>query len=273
MIEVTARLFFRSAVTQLGVAPLTSMFLFSEKNRATYDDFRPNVHDSDGLAVRRRDGDILWRPLNNPPRLASSYFGEENPQAFGLHQRKRSFDDYQDAEAHYELRPSVDVEPIGDWGKGMVRLVEIPTRYETNDNIVAFWVPEGQISAGDAREFATAFGGGLCPSKSRPTSPTSGRRGPVTAAFRGWRIRARPASSSLISRGVCWADFPGTPRWKPSPPCSTDKSSRRLLNGWTGWTYGVSFSTWPQPRGPRWNWRRTSPVMDGNSRKHGSISG
>ncbi len=79
MIEVTARLFFRSAVTQLGVAPLTSMFLFSEKNRATYDDFRPNVHDSDGLAVRRRDGDILWRPLNNPPRLASSYFGEGEP--------------------------------------------------------------------------------------------------------------------------------------------------------------------------------------------------
>ncbi|WP_160476642.1 glucan biosynthesis protein [Cereibacter sphaeroides] len=163
MIEVTARLFFRSAVTQLGVAPLTSMFLFSEKNRATYDDFRPNVHDSDGLAVRRRDGDILWRPLNNPPRLASSYFGEENPQAFGLHQRKRSFDDYQDAEAHYELRPSVDVEPIGDWGKGMVRLVEIPTRYETNDNIVAFWVPEGQISAGDAREFAYRLRWGALP--------------------------------------------------------------------------------------------------------------
>ncbi|WP_186312418.1 glucan biosynthesis protein [Cereibacter sediminicola] len=163
VMDVTARLFFRNAVTQLGVAPLTSMFLYGEKNRASYDDFRPNVHDSDGLTIRRRDGDLLWRPLNNPPRLASSYFGEENPQSFGLHQRKRAFEDYQDAEAHYELRPSVDVEPVGDWGKGVVRLVEIPTRYETNDNIVAFWVPEGKIAAGDAREFAYRLRWGALP--------------------------------------------------------------------------------------------------------------
>ncbi|MCE6953057.1 glucan biosynthesis protein G [Cereibacter sphaeroides] len=163
VMEVTARLFFRSPVAQLGVAPLTSMFLFGEKNRASFDDFRPNVHDSDGLAIRRADGDTLWRPLNNPPRLASSYFGEENIASFGLLQRKRAFEDYQDAEAHYERRPSVAVEPIGQWGKGVVRLVEIPTKYETNDNIVAFWVPEGQIAAGDAREFAYRLRWGALP--------------------------------------------------------------------------------------------------------------
>ncbi len=152
LMDVTARLFFRADIEQLGLAPLTSMFLFSEKNRGAFDDFRPNVHDSDGLRILRANGDIIWRPLNNPSRLASSYFAEENPRAFGLHQRDREFDNYQDPSAHYERRPSVDVEPIGDWGRGAVRLVEIPTDLEVNDNIVAFWVPEGRIRAGDTKE-------------------------------------------------------------------------------------------------------------------------
>lgn len=154
VMEVTARLFFRQAVEQIGVAPLTSMFLFSEKNRANFDDYRPNVHDSDGLKILRRDGDVLWRPLNNPPRLTGSFFVEENPAAFGLMQRDRDFANYQDASAHYERRPSVLVEPLGDWGKGAVRLVEIPTDLEVNDNIVAFWVPEAAVKAGETREFA-----------------------------------------------------------------------------------------------------------------------
>ena len=154
LMDVTARLYFRSDVEQLGVAPLTSMFLFSEKNRGAFDDFRPNVHDSDGLRIIRGDSDIIWRPLNNPVRLAGSYLVEQGVKSFGLHQRDRSFDSYQDPAAHYERRPSVDVEPLGDWGKGVVRLVEIPTNLEVNDNIVAFWVPDGQVRAGEAREFA-----------------------------------------------------------------------------------------------------------------------
>jgi glucans biosynthesis protein len=154
VMEVTARLFFRKNVTQLGIAPLTSMFLFAEKNRAQFDDYRPNVHDSDGLQIRRTDGDVLWRPLNNPPHLASSYFVENAPLAFGLHQRDRDFANYQDTGARYERRPSLMVEPLGSWGKGAVRLVEIPTEFEVNDNIVAFWVPEGAVTAGEQREFA-----------------------------------------------------------------------------------------------------------------------
>lgn len=154
LMDVTARLYFRSAVDQLGIAPLTSMHLFSEKNRAQFDDYRPNVHDSEALRIVRADGDVIWRPLNNPPRLAGSYFMEQGIRSFGLFQRDREFDHYQDAAAHYERRPSLDVEPIGDWGKGAVRLVEIPTDLEVNDNIVAFWVPDGLIKAGDAREFA-----------------------------------------------------------------------------------------------------------------------
>lgn len=154
VMDVTARLYFRADVEQLGVAPLTSMFLFSEKNRSDFDDFRPNVHDSDGLRIVRRDGDAIWRPLNNPSRLAGSYFVEDGLRSFGLHQRDRDFESYQDSAAHYERRPSLDVEPVGDWGKGVVRLVEIPTDLEVNDNIVAFWVPDGQVRAGEAREFA-----------------------------------------------------------------------------------------------------------------------
>jgi glucans biosynthesis protein len=152
--DVTARIFFRQDVAELGIAPLTSMFLFSEKNRAEFDDYRPNVHDSDGLRILRSDGDIIWRPLNNPPQLTGSYFEEVAPRRFGLHQRDRAFDSYQDTGARYERRPSLEVEPLGDWGKGFVRLVEIPSDLEANDNIVAYWVPEAPAKAGDAREFS-----------------------------------------------------------------------------------------------------------------------
>lgn len=154
LMDVTCRLFFRQDVAELGIAPLTSMFLFSEKNRAEFDDYRPNVHDSDGLRIVRADGDVIWRPLNNPPQLTGSYFAETAPRRFGLHQRDRFFDSYQDTGARYERRPSLDVEPLGDWGNGHVRLVEIPSDLEANDNIVAYWIPEAPAKAGDAREFA-----------------------------------------------------------------------------------------------------------------------
>ena len=153
-IEVTARLFFRADVEELGIAPLTSMYLYSEKNHTQFDDFRPKVHDSDGLRIRRADGEVIWRPLNNQPRLTGSYFPETAPRSFGLHQRERNFEQFQDTEANYDRRPSLDIEPIGDWGAGYVRLVEIPSDLEANDNIVAYWVPEAPARAGDAREFA-----------------------------------------------------------------------------------------------------------------------
>ena len=163
IIVVTARLFFRAEVQQMGVAPLTSMFLFSEKNRAKFDDFRPNVHDSDGLIIHRRDGDTIWRPLNNPVRLSESWFAEDSPKSFGLMQRDRNFDNYQDAASHYERRPSLLIEPIGDFGRGAVRLVEIPTQQEVNDNIVAFWVPEDKAIPGEMREFSYRMHWGTLP--------------------------------------------------------------------------------------------------------------
>lgn len=154
VMETTARLYLRTDIPQLGVAPLTSMFLFAESNRHKFDDYRPNVHDSDGLEIENQSGERIWRPLANPPRLASSYFSEVSPKSFGLYQRDRNFSSFQDASAHYERRPSARVEPIGDWGKGVVRLVEIPSDLEINDNIVAFWMPDGGGKAGQEMEFS-----------------------------------------------------------------------------------------------------------------------
>ena len=153
VMDVTARLFMREDVAELGMAPLTSMMLFGDANRSDFDDYRAAVRDSEALRVVRADGDVLWRPLNNPAELGGAYLFETSPRAFGLHQRERDPDAYHDAEAHYERRPSIEVEPLGDWGPGAVRLVEIPTDLEANDNIVAYWVREEPVRAGDALEY------------------------------------------------------------------------------------------------------------------------
>lgn len=160
-IETTCRLYPRTDITRLGIAPLTSMYFFGENDHSDHEDFRPEVHDSDGLYLVRATGEELWRPLNNPETLALSYFQETNPRAFGLLQRDRNFASYQDTEARYDLRPSLLIEPIGDWGSGIVELVEIPTDSEVNDNIVAFWVPETKVVAGTPLEFKYRMHWGL----------------------------------------------------------------------------------------------------------------
>jgi glucans biosynthesis protein len=142
VIDVKARLFLREHVTKLGLAPITSMFYFGENQRAPVEDYRPEVHDSDGLLVHSGTGEWIWRPLVNPRRLLVTSFALVNPIGFGLMQRDRDFGHYQDLEARYELRPSIWVEPRGNWGAGRVELVLIPTPDETNDNVVAYWVPE-----------------------------------------------------------------------------------------------------------------------------------
>lgn len=154
VIDVKARLFFRRGVEKLGVAPLTSMYFHGESTDRFMDDFRPEVHDSDGLLVETAYGERIWRPLANPIGLRISNFVVESPRSFALLQRDREFGHYEDLEAHYHNRPSLVVEPQGDWGKGMVELVEIPSNAERYDNIAAFWVPERQTAAGQEWEFA-----------------------------------------------------------------------------------------------------------------------
>jgi len=151
--QVTARLFLRERIDKLGLAPLTSMYAFGE-NQPGHDDFRPEVHDSDGLSIQGADGEWIWRPLVNPKRLLITSFTLTDPRGFGLMQRDRSPASYEDPEALYERRPSAWVEPVGSWGVGRVELVQIPTPDETNDNIVAYWVPQTPPVPGKALDFA-----------------------------------------------------------------------------------------------------------------------
>lgn len=148
VMTVEMALYPRADLTEAGIAPLTSMFLFGPADHAGFDDFRPAVRDAEGLAITDGTGEQLWRPLANPGRLQISVFSGSNVRGFGLMQRQRSFFDYQDLEARYEKRPSVWVEPIGDWGEGAVHLVEIPTPQEVHDNIVAFWRPKDTLRKG-----------------------------------------------------------------------------------------------------------------------------
>jgi glucans biosynthesis protein len=141
MVDVDVTLYPRRDVPHIGIAPLTSMFLFSGIDRSRINDFRPAVHDSDGLSIANAAGERLWRPLTNPKRLQVSVFSVQNLSGLGLIQRRRSFFDYEDLEANYERRPSAWIEPRGSWGNGSVHLVEIPTEEEIHDNIVAFWRP------------------------------------------------------------------------------------------------------------------------------------
>ncbi|WP_230531428.1 glucan biosynthesis protein [Microvirga roseola] len=152
IMEVEAAVFLRHDVSRLGIAPLTSMYWYSEKAKTTAIDWRPEIHDSDGLAMWTGLGERIWRPLNNPPHIITSAFSDENPKGFGLLQRDRNFDHYLDG-VYYDRRPSLWIEPQGFWGKGTIQLVEIPTDDEIHDNIVAMWVPAEPARAGQAYEF------------------------------------------------------------------------------------------------------------------------
>ncbi|WP_298927720.1 glucan biosynthesis protein [uncultured Ramlibacter sp.] len=155
-VQVRMRLFLRASdkpIATLGVAPLTSMFFFGE-NQPRPGDFRPEVHDSDGLLVASGNGEWIWRPLQNPARPIASSFALERLAGFGLMQRDRAFASYEDVEARYERRPSAWVKPLGDWGPGRVELLQLPAPDETHDNVVAYWVPRSLPAAGEPLELA-----------------------------------------------------------------------------------------------------------------------
>ncbi len=153
-LEVEARLYARHDIAKLGVAPLSSMFLYGPDRRPEFDDFRAQVHDSDGLLVKTGAGEWIWRPLSNGPGLQVTSLGENTPQGFGLVQRDRDFENYLDLEANYHRRPSEWVAfTEGDWGSGVVELLAIPTVSEFNDNIAAYWVPDEPFLAGGERRY------------------------------------------------------------------------------------------------------------------------
>ncbi|WP_298159729.1 glucan biosynthesis protein [Ferrovum sp.] len=164
LMDVQAELFLRRDIAHFGLAPMTSMYWFSDKDKTFQEDWRPQVHDSDGLSLWTGSNEHIWRPLINPSSAENpkgshpptfewglpievSHFSDENPKGFGLIQRERHFDQYLDA-VHYERRPSLWIEPLNAWGKGTVRLVELHTTEELYDNVVAMWVPAAPARAG-----------------------------------------------------------------------------------------------------------------------------
>ena len=212
VIEVQSRLFPRKEIAKLGVAPFTSMFFHGENTVRKWDDFRPEVHDSDGLLLALPSGEWLWRPIDNPEALAQSTFRMPNPKGFGLLQRDRDFDHYQELETRTELRPSAWIAPRGEWGDGHLELVEIPTKNEVNDNVVTFWVPEKKPQPGEPLSFAYDIYW-YRDDKDRPPGgrvvATRRDRGPLENAYRfivdfeGARLKSLPADTVL--RGVVTA--------------------------------------------------------------------
>ncbi|AGH50278.1 glucan biosynthesis protein G [Sphingomonas sp. MM-1] len=198
--DVTATLHLRRDVARLGIAPLTSMFWYGEGNRAQAIDWRPEIHDSDGLAMLTGAGERIWRPLGNPPHPTTSSYSDSNPRGFGLLQRDRQFVHYQDDGAYYEKRPNLWVEPIGDWGPGAVMLYEIPTVREIEDNIVAFWTPAGPARAGNRYDigYRLTWGGD------------------------------DPAPAGLARAVDCWTGVAGRPGHDPLP------DARRLVADFEG---------------------------------------
>ena len=181
---VRARIFVRGGsagpIKTLGIAPLTSMFLSGE-NQPRKDDFRPEVHDSDGLMVATGEGEWLWRPLQNPRQVLVTSFATTNPKGFGLMQRDRQWSSYEDVEARYERRPSAWVRPLHPWGPGRVELVQLPTPDETHDNVVAYWVPQQLPAPGTPLEvsYELAWQGDQGAGQQRPPSAwaTQSRKG------------------------------------------------------------------------------------------------
>jgi periplasmic glucans biosynthesis protein len=166
--DVEMAIYPRVDLEHVGLAPMTSMFFFGPNDRIDVDDFRPAVHDSDGLAIFNGRGEELWRPLSNPRDLQISTFADQNPHGFGLMQRQKDFRNYQDIESSFERRPSLWAEPIGDWGDGSVQLIEIPTREEVHDNIASFWHPKAALQAKGEHTYTYRLHWG--PDTPKPTS-------------------------------------------------------------------------------------------------------
>lgn len=147
IVDVEMTLVPRVTLEHVGFAGMTGTFLHGPIDRRGVDDARAAVYEATGLQILNGSGELLWRPLQNPETLQISAFLDTNPQGFGLLQRERSFESFQDDDQRWERRPSLWIEPVGDWGPGAVQLIEIPSDSEVNDNILAYWRPKNPIAA------------------------------------------------------------------------------------------------------------------------------
>ncbi len=264
--DVDARLYPRVDLATAGIAPLTSMYEFDGHDRACVDDPRPAVHDSDGLLLLTGAGEQAWRPLRNPHGVEHSGFQDRDPKGFGLMQRKRRFEDYQDTEAGYEKRPGCRVEPLDPWGEGEVHLVEIPTANEFADNIVAFWRPRAPLRAGREHRWRyrlhwTSADGGS-PSLARVVATRSGALdraegrqylvdfagGALPAGDAGGGVRVRATASAGALRNAVAYRNPQAGSWRVGfelePGAAQAVEMRLWLEGDTGRLSETWLSRW-----------------------------
>lgn len=162
-VEVSARLFPHKPIEKLGIAPLTSMFLYGESgaNDDVHVNHRPEVHDADGLLVYSRTGEWLWHPLTNPQAHRVTRFSADEVQGYGLMQRDKNVKHYNDHETNQHLRPSIWVKPHNNanWGNGSIELLELASNGEGMDNIGAYWIPQQPVQPGEelAYHYALIF--------------------------------------------------------------------------------------------------------------------
>jgi glucans biosynthesis protein len=202
VMDIECALYPRKDIARMGIAPLTSMFWYGKNSRPLAADWRPQIHDSDGLAIWTGSGERIWRPINNPPMVRTSSFVDKDPKGFGLLQRDRNFENYQDDGVFYDKRPSVWVEPVGAWGEGAVQLVEIPTNDEIHDNIVPYWTPKAPVTAGSE----WAFRYRLHWVAEEPFAPALGR---VVSTWTG--MGGRPGQPRPKNKRKIVIDFEGGP--------------------------------------------------------------
>jgi periplasmic glucans biosynthesis protein len=249
VMRIDAAVYPRRSIERLGVAPLTSMFLTAPNDRRVADDWRPSIHDSDGLSIWNGRGEWIWRPLVNPSAVHVSTFSDEHPHGFGLLQRDRNFDHYQDDGVFYDRRPSVWVEPLAGFGKGSVDLLEIPIAHESFDNIVAFWNPADPVVKD--REYLYAYR--LYWGAKMPAAPTLAHAAATWTGIGGqvggtrdhfsWRFVVDFAGGEL-------ANLPHDAKVEPVITLSRGKTelvSARPLASIDGWR--AMFDVWPQDTG------------------------
>jgi periplasmic glucans biosynthesis protein len=215
--QTRCALFPRDVIEQVGIAPLTSMYVFGPQWRPGVDDFRNAVHDSEGLQMITGRTERIWRPLTNPRQVQISAFLDAGPKGFGLTQRRRDFSHYEDDEARYEKRPTAWIEPVEDWGQGAVVLVEIPTEYEFNDNVVAFWRPGEPLGpTEEGHRFAYRLHWCAVPPDSAPVA----------------RVHATRSGRSIHdeSRRVLVVDFASQERWPVLPEVKASISSGEIFS-------------------------------------------
>ncbi|PMR78664.1 glucan biosynthesis protein D [Halomonas urumqiensis] len=244
VVDVEATLFARRKVETLGIAPLTSMFAHGDTTIRAVDDHRPSVHDSDGLLVHTGQSEWIWRPLTNPRSLRVSSLRDDNPEGFGLVQRERDFDRYLDLEARYERRPSMWVQPLEPWSAGGIELVEIPAPDETHDNIVAYWVSDTPLAAGDSLylRYRTHTFGATLPQQTL---------GQVSRTRQGWGGVPGEVDPAPRSRRHFMVDFEGGALEGLAP----DQPVEASLEASQGDTHHLSVRALPDGKGWRASFR------------------